>query len=49
MPLQHMDHRSTVNSAQESQMDEARIARIVAISLGSLWFVVLGLNKVSGL
>ena len=29
-------------------MDEARIARIVTISFGSLWLVVLGLQMVSG-
>jgi hypothetical protein len=40
--------RSTVRIVRESQMDEVRIARIVAISFGSLWFVMLGLRMMSG-
>ena len=29
-------------------MDEAKIARIVGISFGALWLVILGLNMLSG-
>jgi len=32
----------------EREMSEAKIARIVAISFGALWLVMLGLNMLSG-
>jgi hypothetical protein len=48
MALQHNDHRPMVYSARERQMDEARVARIAAISFGVLWIVMLGLNMLSG-
>jgi len=49
MPVQHNDHRPTVYSAQERQMDAARVARFTAISFGVLWIVMLGLSMLSGL
>jgi len=32
----------------ERDVSEAKIARIVAISFGALWLVMLGLNMLSG-
>jgi len=32
----------------ERDMSETKIARIVAISFGTLWLVMLGLNMLSG-
>ena len=32
----------------ERDMSKAKVARIVAISFGTLWLVMLGLNMLSG-